>query len=109
MFFKFFIFVVWKIVYINLNKKLIWKSKTIIDIRDLNAISITNLYSLLLQEDIIIKLQDCFYIIVVDSSNQFYQFLIKKKYRDCFTIIFYKKKEQSNVAFINFKELVLYI
>jgi len=56
-------------VYVNLNKKSIRKSKIIIDIWDLKAISITNSYSLLLQKNIIIKLQDCSYIIVVNSNN----------------------------------------
>ncbi len=56
-------------MYVDSNKKLIRKDKAIIDIRNLNAISVTNLYSLLLQKDIIIKLQNCSYIIVVNNNN----------------------------------------
>jgi len=40
-----------------------------IDIRDLNAISVTNLYSLPLQKDVIIKLQDCSHIIIVNNND----------------------------------------
>ena len=69
MLFEFFIFVMWKIVYVNLNKKFIRKDKAIIDIRNLNVISVTNLYSLSLQEDIIIKLQNCSHIIVVNDND----------------------------------------
>jgi len=56
-------------VYVNLNKKLIQKDKAMINIRNLNAISVMNLYSLLLQRDVIIKLQDCSYIIVVNDND----------------------------------------
>lgn len=75
----------------------------VVDIRGLNAISVTDSYPLPLQGDVITKLQDCSHITVVDGSGQFHKFLVKEEYWDRFTIISYREKERSNVALMGFR------
>ena len=58
-------FVVWK----NVNDK---KSKIIVNIRELNAITQSNVYFLLLQIDIIFVVRNCFFISIVNASIFFY-------------------------------------
>ena len=66
--FSYSIFCVWKK---NVNDES--KNKMIINIRDLNAIIVSNVYSLFLQFDIIFSVRDCSYIFVIDASTFFYQ------------------------------------
>jgi len=56
--FKFLVFVIWKTItiYVELEKKSIRKDRVVIDICELNVISVIDLYSLSLQENVIIKL-----------------------------------------------------
>jgi len=81
----------------------------VIDIRGLNAISVTDSYPLPLQENVITKLQECSHITVVDDSGQFHQFLVKQDHRDRFTIILHRGKKRSNVALMGFKDSVFYV
>ena len=48
------------------------KSHVIVNIRDLNAITQINVYSLSLQTNFIALIEDCRYINVVDYVNFFY-------------------------------------
>ena len=49
------------------------KDRVVIDIRNLNAITQSDAYSLSLQTNIIIAVRDCDYISVIDCSAFFYQ------------------------------------
>ena len=75
----------------------------------MNTIFFVDLYSLLLQSNIIAVLQECTYIILVNESDQFYQFLVKQKYRNRFIIISHRDKEVFNVALRRFKNSISYV
>ena len=107
--FEFSIFVIRKTMYVSSKKTLERKEKTVINIRELNAIFVANSYSLSLQSDIITILQECIHITLVDESDQFHQFLMKQKHRDRFIIISHREKEIFNVALMRFKNSVLYV
>ena len=49
------------------------------------------------------------FINIINYNEQFYLFLIRKNHRQKFIIIFYRELKHYNVAFIEFKGLILYI
>ena len=51
------------------------------NIRKLNKIIISNNYSIPLQKNIVIFIQKCNFINVIDYNKQFHLFLIKKNHR----------------------------
>lgn len=67
--FAFSVFVVWRTVYVDSERKFERKRRVVIDIRDLNRIIVTNLYSISLQSDIVFFVRDCTQISVIDCSD----------------------------------------
>ena len=80
--FSYSIFCVWKK---NVNDES--KNKMIINIRDLNAIIVSNVYSLFLQFDIIFSVRNCSYIFVIDASAFFYQWRVHSNDRHKLIVI----------------------
>ncbi len=70
--FDYSVFVVWKMMYINLEKTSLWKECVVMNIRALNKIMKLNMYSLLLQSDIILAVWDALYILTVNCTDFFY-------------------------------------
>ena len=101
------IFVVWRIVFnFDESKK---KSRVVINIRDLNKISITNSYSMSLQLIIIFVVIDCLYIFVFDVVEFFYQWLMFFIDKHKFIVISYREQKQFNVIVIKFKNSSFYV
>ena len=100
---------IYKIVYVDSKKIAKRKKKVVINIRELNKIIVSNNYSISLQKNIVIVIQKCIFINVVDYNEQFHLFLIKKNYRQRFIIVFYKGFEHFNITTIKFKNSVSYV
>ena len=54
------------------------KARAVVDIRKLNKITKTNTYSMSLQIDIISFCSKCKYILIINETKYFHQFLIRK-------------------------------
>ncbi len=55
------------------DEKSMRKNRVVIDIRDLNAIIVSDAYSMSAQTDIIVAVVECKYIFVVNVLEYFYQ------------------------------------
>lgn len=55
------------------NDKLTRKNRVVINIRDLNAIIVSDVYSMFVQTDIIVAVTECEYISIVNVLEYFYQ------------------------------------
>ena len=100
---------IYKTIYVDLKKTAKRKKRVIMNIRELNKIIVLNNYSISLQKDIVIVIQRCIFINVIDCNKQFHLFLIRKNYRQRFIIIFYKESEHFNVAAMEFKNSIFYV
>ena len=65
------VFVTWWIVY--KNRKLIWKKQAVINLQELNQVTISDVYSLSLQSNIIMLILSCKYISMINKTDFFYQ------------------------------------
>ena len=65
------VFVTWWTVY--KNKKLIQKEWAVIDLQELNQVTVSDVYSLSLQSDIIMSILSCKYISMMNEIDFFYQ------------------------------------
>ena len=102
-FFSYSVFVIWK----TMNEKR--KNKTIIDIKNLNAIIQFDAYSLSLQFDIIVFVKKCFYIFVIDCSTFFYQWRIHFSDRHKLTVVSHRDQKIFNVTIMNYKNSSAYV
>ena len=75
------IFLIYRNVYIDSKKTSKRKKIILINIRKLNKIIISNNHSISLQKNIVIVIQKCIFINVIDYNKQFHLFLIKKDSR----------------------------
>ena len=96
-------FVVWRD---SLEKK---KSRIVIDIRNLNAISQSNAYSLSLQNDIIQTVQECAFISVIDCFSFFYQWRVHSDDRHKFTIMSHREQKTFNVIVMSYRNSSVYV
>ena len=64
------VFVTWQIMY--KNEKLIWKKQAIINLWKLNQATVSDIYSLLLQSDIITSILNYKYISMMNETDFFY-------------------------------------
>ena len=101
--YSYLVFMIWKD---SVNDR---KGRVIIDIRELNKITLTNLYSLLLQSKIIILLLVYSYLSIIDAMRWFYQFLIARKDRHKFIVISHRGQEKSIVTLISYKSSSFYV
>ena len=70
-FFNFFVFVIWKTIYLS-KQNLIKKSKIVINIREFNKIIELNNYFMFLQSNIINLINDYFYVNVINIIDFFH-------------------------------------
>ena len=105
-FFFYSIFCVWKS---DVDDDDLQKSRSIINIKNLNVIIQSNAYSLPLQNEIIVVVRDCFYIFVIDCFVFFYQWRVYFFDRHKLTVINHRKQKSFNVAMMNFKNSSTYV
>lgn len=79
------------------------KSQAVVDIRGPNKIAERDAYLLLLQGDIISAVWGYHYIIVVDSTDSLYQWLVTHKDRHKFTVLTYRGSKYFKVTVMGFK------
>ena len=79
------------------------------NIRDLNAITQSDVYSLSLQFDIISAVLECQYITVLNCSAFFYQWRVHSDDRHKLTVITHRDQESFNVAVMNYKNSSVYV
>ena len=101
--FSYFVFCVWK----EINDKK--KNRSIVDIRDFNVITQSNVYSLSLQFNIIFAVIDCQYIIVLNCSTFFYQWKIHSNDKHKLTVITHREQESFNVIVMSYKNSSIYV
>ena len=99
------IFAIWKNVFEFNESK--WKERVMIDIRDLNKITLTDFYSMSFQTDIIFSVTNCKFISIFDVAEFFHQWLVKIIDRHKLIVVSHKEQKQFNVAIMNFKNFLL--
>ena len=101
--FSFSCFVVWRE---SVDQK---KKKVVIDIRNLNSVTMPDAYFIFLQTDIIQAVSDCRYISVIDCSEFFYQWRVHLTDRHKLTVVTHKDQETFNVTVMNFRNSPSYV
>ena len=101
--FSYSVFCVWK----KVNEKK--KDRSIVDIRDLNAIIQSDVYFLFLQFDIISIVFDCQYIIVLNCFVFFYQWKIHSNDRHKLIVVTHREQKSFNVIVMNYKNSSAYV
>ena len=102
--FNYFFFCVWKTT--SNNEK---KDRVVVNIRDFNAITQFDVYSLSLQFDIIQMIAKCNYIIVVDVAFFFYQWRVHLDDRYKLIVISHRDQKFFNVAIMSYKNSSTYV
>ena len=85
------------------------KNRVVVDIRNLNAITQSNVYSLFLQIDIIVVVRDCKYIFVIDCSAFFYQWRVHLNDRHKLIVINHRDQKSFNVTMMKYKNSFAYV
>ena len=101
--FSFSVFVVWR------NSSENKKKRVVVDIRNLNAISQSDAYSLSLQNDIIQTVQKCRFISIINCASFFYQWRVHSENRHKFTIVSHREQETFNVAVMSYRNSSVYV
>ncbi len=86
-FFNYSVFVVWKLIN---DKK---KKRVVINIRNLNVITLFDVYFLSLQSNIISTIKRCNYLFVIDCASFFYQWRIHSKNRHKLIVVFHRDQK----------------
>jgi hypothetical protein len=105
--FNYFIFVIYRTI--MKNDKLVRKKRVVINIRELNAIIVLNVYFMSAQTNIIAAIAECRYILVMNVLKYFYQWTIKFDDRHKLTIISHCDQKQFNVCVMSYKNSSLYV
>ncbi len=105
--FEYSIFVIYRTV--MKDDKLTRKDRAIIDIKELNAIIMIDVYFMSAQTNIIVAIAECLYIFVMNVLKYFYQWTVKFDDRHKLTIIFHRKQKQFNVCVMNYKNSSSYV
>ena len=102
--FNYSMFVVWKTL--SIDEK---KSRTIVDIRELNRLLKFDAYFILLQENIITLVRDCAYIIVVDATSFFYQWRVHSNDKHKLIVVTHREQETFYVFVMSCKNSSIYV
>ena len=91
--YDYFCFVIWKTIYFS-NKSLKRKERVVINIQNFNKISMFDVYSMILQNDMIIFVMSSLYISLINAISFFHQWLVK--IADChkFIVVTHRDSEQ---------------
>ena len=101
--FSYSMFCVWK----NVDDER--KKRVVINIRDLNIITQSNVYFLFLQNDIFMLMRNCQYIFVINCFVFFYQWRIHFIDRDKLIVINHRDQKNFNVAVMKYKNSSTYV
>ena len=101
--FSFLCFVIWKK---SFDKR---KNRVVIDIRILNAIFLSNVYSLSLQSEIIQTVHDCTFISIVNCISFFYQWRVHSNDRHRLIVITHKEQKTFNVVVMSYRNSFVYV
>lgn len=85
------------------------KERVVVDVRRLNAMFISDVYALPLQPDIIMKVRDCKFIIVVDCFFFFYQWRVHSDDRHKLTVVTHRGQKSFNVVVMKYKNFPAYV
>ena len=85
------------------------KNRMIIDIWTFNKIIMFDVWSLLLQAEIIVLLRDKKYISTINCFKSFHQWRVKRNHRHRLTISSHRDQKIWNVAVMKYKNFVVYI
>lgn len=102
------VFVVWRIVHLS-EKSLLRKNRVVVDIRDLNKISKSDVYLMLLQANITFAMQNCEYISIMNCVNFFHQWSVTRANRHKLTVVSHCDSEQWNVVVMSYKNSFAYV
>ena len=91
------------------NEKSIWKNWAVINLWELNWVTISDVYFLSLQTDIIMLILNCKYINMINETDFFYQWQIAVKNCEKFIIVSHYDLKTVSVAFMNYQEFLLYV
>ena len=101
--FRYSVFCVWK----KINDKR--KNQSMMNNKNLNAITQSDVYSLFLQFDIISVVLECQYIIVLNCSTFFYQWRVHSNDKHKLIVITHRDQESFNVIVMNYKNFFVYV
>ena len=101
--FSYSMFCVWK----NVNEER--KNRVVVDIRELNVITQSNVYSLSLQMKIISVVKNCLYITVVNAFVFFYQWRVHSDDRHKLTVVSHRDQKSFNVVVMKYKNSSVYV
>ena len=102
--FNYLVFCVWKKIFFDERK-----NQVVVDIRDFNVITQSNVYSILLQIDVILAIRNCFYIIVVNCVVFFYQWRVHLFDRYKLIVVNHKSQKIFNVIVMSYKIFFVYV
>ena len=102
-FFNFSCFVVWRE---SFDKK---KNRVVIDIRTLNAIFLSDVYLLFLQNEIIQTVHDCTFISIMNCISFFYQWRVHSDDRHRLIVITHREQKTFNVVVMNYRNSLVYV
>lgn len=85
------------------------KGRVVVDIRELNKLTILDNCPMPRQDDIIATVQRCQYIILVDATWFFHQWPVTKKDRHKLTVISHRGSEQYQVAVMGFRNFSAFV
>ena len=90
------------------NEKLIQKEQAVVDLQELNQVTVSDVYSLSLQSDIIMSILGCKYISMMNETDFFYQWWVTVKDCEKFTIVSHCDLKIISIALMNYQESFLY-
>lgn len=96
-------FVVWRETFFDR------KNRMIVDIKELNKITETNNYFMLLQSDVINVVINFRYIFTINAIKYFHQFFVKIIDWYKLTVMLHWDQEQFNITFMKYKKISLYV
>jgi hypothetical protein len=105
--FEYLVFVIYRTI--MKDDKFVRKKWAVINIRELNAIIVSDAYLMSAQTEIIAAVAQCQYISIINVLEYFYQWAIKFDDRHKFTIISHRDEKQFNVYVMNYKNSSSYV
>lgn len=101
------VFVAWRTQYKDGNA--VKKGRVVVDIRNLNKITVPDIYPTPSQSDILAALANKRYISVVDAVSFFYQWRIHPDDRNRLTVVSHRGQETFNVAIMGYMNSAAYV
>jgi hypothetical protein len=107
-FYAYSVFVIWTIIHF-MKKSFTRRDKVVVDIRDLNKISKHDAYSMLLQSDILSKIQRCSYISIMNCTTFFHQWRVTISDRHKLIVVTHREAKQWNVDVMKHRNTKTYV